>query len=77
MPLHCPTTPSYPQPKEDNPTDILSTAVENLVGYSSTQPSIFKTDQLRPIRDLKLLVRDYPVSSHGISLLSFASTSLS
>lgn len=39
------------------------TACENLVGYSS-DASIFKKDQLIPVKDLKLLVRDYPVSLH-------------
>jgi len=39
-----------------------ATAVENLVPYSVSQPAIFKTNQLLPIKDLKLLVRDYKVS---------------
>jgi hypothetical protein len=34
---------------------------ENLVGYSITNPAIFKRHQLLPVRDLKLLVRDYAV----------------
>jgi hypothetical protein len=38
-----------------------ATAVENLVPYSVSQPAIFKTNQLLPIKDLKLLVRDYKV----------------
>ncbi|KAI9699499.1 MAG: hypothetical protein M1820_007130 [Bogoriella megaspora] len=38
-----------------------SQAAENLVGYSSTQPEIFKTGQLTPVKDLKLLIKDYPV----------------
>ena len=36
-------------------------AVENLVGYSAAQPSLFKSNDLRPIKDLKLLVKDYTV----------------
>lgn len=36
-------------------------ACENLVGYSIAQPSLFKRHQLLPIRDLKLLTRDYTV----------------
>jgi hypothetical protein len=36
-------------------------AVENLVPFSLSQPAIFKTKQLLPIKDLKLLVRDYEV----------------
>lgn len=37
-------------------------ACENLVGFSTAQPSLFKRHQLLPVRDLKLLVRDYTVS---------------
>jgi hypothetical protein len=36
-------------------------AAENLVGFSTAQPDLFKRHQLLPIRDLKLLVRDYTV----------------
>lgn len=39
----------------------LDIAAENLVGYSTSQPDIFKTGQLTPVKDLKLLVKDYPV----------------
>jgi hypothetical protein len=42
-----------------------ATAVENLVPYSLSQPAIFKTNQLLPIKDLKLLVRDYKVSPYA------------
>ncbi|KAL8968566.1 MAG: hypothetical protein Q9197_004808 [Variospora fuerteventurae] len=42
-------------------TQIRQIAAENLVPYSKTQPSIFKHDQLTPIKDLKLLVKDYAV----------------
>ena len=37
------------------------TACEHLVGYSVTQPAIFKANQLAPVKDLKLLVWDYKV----------------
>ena len=37
-------------------------ATENLVPYSKAQPGIFKTGQCTPVKDLKLLVRDYAVS---------------
>ena len=37
-------------------------ATENLVPFSRAQPEIFKTDQLKPVNDLKVLVRDYSVS---------------
>lgn len=36
-------------------------AAEHLVGYSTTQPAIFKTNGLEPVKDLKLLVKDYDV----------------
>jgi len=39
----------------------MFTAVENLVGYSAQDPKIFKVNQLEPIKDLKLLVKDYSV----------------
>ena len=39
---------------------ITDKACENLVGFSSS-PAIFKVNQLLPVKDLKLLVRDYPV----------------
>ncbi|KAG9673572.1 DUF383-domain-containing protein, partial [Aureobasidium melanogenum] len=41
-------------------TQIRQIAVENLVGFSTAQPSLFKYQDLTPIKDMKLLVRDYP-----------------
>ena len=52
----------------------LSLAADNLVPYSKTSPAIFKEPQFIPIKDLKLLIKDYPVCvavhflSTGISL---------
>ncbi|KAG9228261.1 DNA-binding protein-like protein HGH1 [Amylocarpus encephaloides] len=40
-------------------TQLRQIAVENLVPYSLSRPAIFKTNQLLPVKDLKLLVRDY------------------
>ncbi|EHL02235.1 putative FAM203 family protein [Glarea lozoyensis 74030] len=40
-------------------TQVRQLAVENLVPFSLSQPAIFKTNQLLPVKDLKLLVRDY------------------
>ncbi|OWP00079.1 hypothetical protein B2J93_8650 [Marssonina coronariae] len=40
-------------------TQVRQLAVENLVPYSVTQPAVFKTNGLLPVKDLKLLVRDY------------------
>jgi len=42
---------------------IRQVALENLVPYSTTQPSLFKADQLLPVKNLKVLVRDHPVSA--------------
>ena len=39
-------------------------ACENLVGFSTADPNLFKRQQLLPVRDLKLLARDYTVSHH-------------
>ena len=40
---------------------IRQVAIENLVPYSTSQPSIFKTEDLLPVKHLKFLVRDDPV----------------
>ncbi len=45
----------------ENP-QIRLLAVEHLVPYSTTQPSIFKSNQLQPVKHLKFLVRDHPAS---------------
>ncbi|KAH8802725.1 DNA-binding protein-like protein HGH1 [Xylogone sp. PMI_703] len=51
-------------------TQIRQLAVENLVPYSTAQPAIFKTNQLLPIKDLKLLVRDYKeIAKDAITIL--------
>ncbi|KAL8923756.1 MAG: hypothetical protein Q9172_003002 [Xanthocarpia lactea] len=43
---------------------------ENLVPYSKTQPAIFKSGQLSPVKDLKLLVKDYaPIASSALTIL--------
>lgn len=45
-------------------------AVENLVGYSTSQPSLFKRNQLEPITDLKLLIKDYaPIAKNALIIL--------
>ncbi|KAK3069725.1 Protein hgh1 [Teratosphaeriaceae sp. CCFEE 6253] len=47
-----------------------SIATENLVGYSTTQPSLFKRNQLEPVRDLKLLIKDYvPIAKNALTIL--------
>ncbi|KAL4959183.1 protein HGH1 [Aspergillus stella-maris] len=51
-------------------TQIRQIACENLVGYSSSKPEIFKRHQLLPIQDLKLLVRDYtPIATNALTIL--------
>ena len=57
-PPHTGTSPTFP----NNDAHPLFSAAENLLPYSKTQPSIFKTAQLAPVKDLKLLVKDYTVS---------------
>ena len=37
-------------------------AAENLVPYSLSEPAIFKAEKLTPVKHLKFLVRDHPVS---------------
>ncbi|KAL8862396.1 MAG: hypothetical protein Q9178_001405 [Gyalolechia marmorata] len=49
-------------------TQITST--ENLVPYSKSQPVIFKSGQLSPVKDLKLLVKDYaPIAKSALTIL--------
>ncbi|KAL8725882.1 MAG: hypothetical protein Q9166_007079 [cf. Caloplaca sp. 2 TL-2023] len=56
-------------------TQIRQIAAENLIPYSKTQPAIFKTSQLTPIRDLKLLVKDYPpIAKSALTILINIST---
>ncbi|ETS82628.1 hypothetical protein PFICI_04504 [Pestalotiopsis fici W106-1] len=45
-------------------------ATENLVPYSTSQPSIFKVDNSQPVKNLKLLVKDHPkIAEHVITIL--------
>jgi hypothetical protein len=44
----------------------MSPAAENLVGYSTAQPSLFKYNNLEPIQDMKLLVRDYAAIAKNV-----------
>ncbi|KAL8912294.1 MAG: hypothetical protein Q9171_002666 [Xanthocarpia ochracea] len=51
-------------------TQIRQIATENLVPYSKTQPAIFKSGQLSPVKDLKLLVKDYaPIANSALTIL--------
>ena len=51
-------------------TQIRQVATEHLVGYSATHTSLFKREQLTPVKDLKLLVKDYPpIAKHALTML--------
>ncbi|PLB44669.1 DNA-binding protein HGH1 [Aspergillus steynii IBT 23096] len=51
-------------------TQIRQIACENLVGFSKSEPGLFKRHQLLPVRDLKLLVRDYtPIAKNALTIL--------
>jgi hypothetical protein len=58
-PLDSLVCPSNPMRNDGRLTEGV--AVENLVPYSLSQPAVFKKNQLTPVTDLKLLVRDYEV----------------
>ena len=46
------------------------TAAENLVGYSTAQPSLFKRNTLEPVADLKLLIKDYTaIAKNALTML--------
>lgn len=51
-------------------TRIRQTAAKNLLPYSKTQPTIFKSAQLTPVKDLKVLVKDYaPIAKDALTIL--------
>ncbi|KIH90111.1 hypothetical protein SPBR_00707 [Sporothrix brasiliensis 5110] len=53
----------------ENP-QIRLLATENLVAYSTSQPSIFKVNNLEPISELKILVADHPkIAEHALTIL--------
>ena len=40
------------------------------MGYSTAQPALFKQNQLEPVRDLKLLIKDYaPIAKNALLIL--------
>ncbi|KAI1465860.1 DUF383-domain-containing protein [Daldinia caldariorum] len=50
--------------------EIRGLAMEHLVPYSTSQPSIFKADNLQPVKNLKLLIKDHPrIAEHVITIL--------
>ncbi|KAL8789225.1 MAG: hypothetical protein Q9195_006934 [Heterodermia aff. obscurata] len=51
-------------------TQIRQIAAENLVPYSKNFPSIFQSGQCTPIKDLKLLIKDYPpIAKNALTIL--------
>ncbi|KAF1921158.1 hypothetical protein BDU57DRAFT_534854 [Ampelomyces quisqualis] len=51
-------------------TQIRQAAAEHLVGYSQSNVSLFKRNQLEPVKDLKLLVKDYaPIAKNALTIL--------
>ncbi|KAF2473407.1 DNA-binding protein-like protein HGH1 [Lindgomyces ingoldianus] len=51
-------------------TQIRQVAADHLVGYSQSHTSLFKRDQLTPIKGLKLLVKDYaPIAKNALTIL--------
>lgn len=57
-----------PPPHQDNANAL--TAAEHLVGYSLSDVPLFKRNQLEPVKDLKLLVKDYaPIAKNALTIL--------
>ncbi|KAI0017259.1 DUF383-domain-containing protein [Xylariomycetidae sp. FL0641] len=54
----------------DPKPEVRAIAAEHLVPYSTSEPAIFKTDNLKPVKNLKLLIRDNPkIAEHIITML--------
>ncbi|KAI2618842.1 DUF383-domain-containing protein [Hypoxylon sp. NC1633] len=54
----------------DPKPEIRALATEHLVPYSTSQPSIFKVGSFKPVKNLKLLVKDHPkIAEHVITIL--------
>ncbi|KAM0328223.1 hypothetical protein ACHAQA_005632 [Verticillium albo-atrum] len=53
-----------------NNPQIRLLAVENLIPYSTSQPAIFKTENLLPVKNLTLLTQDHPkIAEHAVTIL--------
>ncbi|KAF2007007.1 DUF383-domain-containing protein [Amniculicola lignicola CBS 123094] len=51
-------------------TQIRQAAADHLVGYSQSHTTLFKRNQLEPVKDLKLLVKDYaPIAKNAFTVL--------
>ncbi|KAI0908100.1 hypothetical protein F4823DRAFT_625836 [Ustulina deusta] len=54
---------------DPNP-QVRAIAAEHLVPYSISQPNIFKSENLKPVHNLKLLIKDLPnIAEHIITIL--------
>ncbi|KAI1431449.1 hypothetical protein GGR50DRAFT_679383 [Xylaria sp. CBS 124048] len=54
----------------DRNPQVRILAAEHLVPFSISQPSIFKSENLKPVHNLKLLIKDYPENAeHIITIL--------
>ncbi|KAI5866630.1 DUF383-domain-containing protein [Durotheca rogersii] len=54
----------------DPKPEIRALATEHLVPYSASQPAIFKAEKLKPINNLKLLIKDHPkIAEHVVTIL--------
>ncbi|GAP86922.1 putative hgh1 protein [Rosellinia necatrix] len=59
----------------DRNPQVRAIAAEHLVPYSISQPNIFKADNLKPIHNLKLLIKDLPnIAEHILTILINLST---
>jgi len=45
------------------------------VPYSLSEPSIFRANELKPVKDLKLLIRDHPVCARFSIVLAVSQDS--
>ncbi|KAI2635936.1 hypothetical protein GGS21DRAFT_513834 [Xylaria nigripes] len=54
----------------DRNPQVRKVAAQHLVPYSLSQPNIFKSENLKPVHNLKLLIKDYPeIAEHIITIL--------
>ncbi|OTB06361.1 hypothetical protein M426DRAFT_116172 [Hypoxylon sp. CI-4A] len=54
----------------DPKPEIRALATEHLIPYSTSQPDIFKVESYKPVKNLKLLIRDNPkIAEHVITIL--------
>ncbi|KAK0979180.1 Protein hgh1 [Friedmanniomyces endolithicus] len=55
---------------QDGTDQLQHTAAQELVAYSTAEPWLFKRNQLEPVKDLKLLIKDYaPIAKNALTIL--------